>query len=58
MRSGSSSAAVCEMTDSGDTVLDLVCLGRINLNLYAEQDGAPLEGVQFISIWHERKDTR
>jgi 5-dehydro-2-deoxygluconokinase len=34
------------MTESEDTTLDLVCLGRINLDLYAEQDGAPLEDVQ------------
>jgi len=34
------------VTDSDDTGLDLICLGRINLDLYAEQDGAPLEDVQ------------
>lgn len=34
------------MTNRDDTELDLVCLGRINLDLYAEQDGAPLEDVQ------------
>lgn len=27
-------------------MLDLICLGRINLDLYAEQEGAPLEDVQ------------
>lgn len=26
--------------------LDLVCLGRINVDFYAEQEGAPLEDVQ------------
>ena len=33
------------MTTSSPT-LDLICLGRVNLDLYAEQDGAPLEDVQ------------
>jgi hypothetical protein len=34
------------MTDPAVPDLDLVCLGRINLDLHAEQDGAPLEDVQ------------
>lgn len=31
---------------NNDTPLDLICLGRINVDLYAEQEGAPLEDVQ------------
>ena len=34
------------MASEATLPLDLVCLGRINLDLYAEQEGAPLEDVQ------------
>jgi 5-dehydro-2-deoxygluconokinase len=34
------------MIDADAPVLDLVCLGRINVDLYAEQEGAPMEDVQ------------
>ena len=46
MPTRSSSDAGYSVTDSNHAALDLVCLGRINLDLYAEQDGAPLEDVQ------------
>jgi 5-dehydro-2-deoxygluconokinase len=34
------------MTNIDTPSLDLICLGRINVDLYAEQEGAPLEDVQ------------
>lgn len=34
------------MIDTTARELDLICLGRINLDLYAEQEGAPLGDVQ------------
>jgi 5-dehydro-2-deoxygluconokinase len=42
----SSSGAGYSVTDTDHAALDLICLGRINLDLYAEQEGAPLEDVQ------------
>jgi 5-dehydro-2-deoxygluconokinase len=35
-----------DVTDTTVPDLDLICLGRINLDLYAEQEGAPLGDVQ------------